>query len=352
MKSIGHYLSEVGYKVGLTGKDHSTRPHTSFPFDFIEGFQPNCVASKDDYSLTAIDKYMNAGDKPFCLFIMSINPHKPWDLGDPSEFDPDKVVLPPYLVDTKETRAQYCKYLAEIRRLDDQVGDVMQLLKKNGQDKNTIFMFLGEQGAQFPGGKWTCWDAGQKSSMLVRWPGVIKPNTKTAAIVQYEDITPTLIDIAGGMVIDSLDGKSFLAVLKGSSQTARPYAFGMNNNIPEGPAYPSRNVRDNRYKLILNLTPEKTYAIKWYNNPGDLGVWNSWQQKAETDETARFLYERISKRPPVEFYDMSKDPYELNNLAGNRAYAKQIDKLTGVLKDWMKQQGDEGASVDRVYSKK
>jgi len=48
---------------------------------------------------------------------------------------------------------------------------------------------------------------------------------------------------------------------------------------------------------------------------------------------------------------MSKDPYELNNLAGNRAYTKQIDKLTGVLKDWMKQQGDEGASVDRVYSK-
>ncbi|HMI03208.1 MAG TPA: sulfatase [Pedobacter sp.] len=351
MKSIGHYLGEVGYKVGLTGKDHSTRPRTSFPFDFIEGFQPNCVASKDDYSLTAIDKYMNAGDKPFCLFIMSINPHKPWDLGDPSEFDPDKLVLPPYMVDTKETRAQYCKYLAEIRRLDDQVGDVMQLLKKNGQDKNTIFMFLGEQGAQFPGGKWTCWDAGQKSSMLVRWPGVIKPNTKTDAIVQYEDITPTLIDIAGGMAIDSLDGKSFLTVLKGLSQTARPYAFGMNNNIPEGPAYPSRNVRDNRYKLILNLTPEKTYAIKWYNNPGDLGVWNSWQQKAKTDETAKFLYERISKRPPVEFYDMSKDPYELNNLAGNRAYTKQIDKLTGVLKDWMKQQGDEGASVDRVYSK-
>ncbi len=352
MKSIGHYLGAEGYRVALSGKDHSTRPRTVFPFDIIAGFQPNCVASTDEYSLTEIENYMNTGDKPFCLFIMSINPHKPWDLGDPTEFDADKLVLPPYMVDTRETRSQFRKYLAEIRRLDNQVGDVMELLRKSGQDKNTVFMFLGEQGSQFPGGKWTCWDAGQKSSMIVRWPGVIKPGKKTDAIVQYEDITPTIIDIAGGSPVDSLDGRSFLKVLNGSSQVARSYAFGMNNNIPEGPPYPSRNVRDGRYKLILNLTPENTYSIKWYNNPGDLGVWNSWQEKAKTDETASFLATRLSKRPAVEFYDTSKDPYELNNLAGNPAYARQISKFTGVLNDWMKQQGDEGAAVDRVYVNK
>ncbi|TCD28650.1 heparan N-sulfatase [Pedobacter psychrodurus] len=351
LKSIGQYLHAVGYKVGLTGKDHSTRPKAVFPFDIVEGFQPNCIASEDNYALEAVEGYMNAEDKPFCMFIMSINPHKPWDLGDPAEFDADKLILPPYLVDTKETRLQFCKYLAEIRRLDNQVGDVMKMLKKNGQDKNTVFVFLGEQGAQFPGGKWTCWDAGQKSSMIVRWPGVVQPNKKTDAIVQYEDITPTIIDIAGGKTIKSLDGISFLPVLKGSSQTARPYAYGMNNNIPEGPAYPSRSVRDMRYKLILNLTPEKTYAIKWYNNPGDLGVWYSWREKAKTDENAKFLAERISKRPAVELYDTRNDPYELNNLAGDPAYAEQIVKLKGALNEWMLQQGDEGASIDRVYPK-
>ncbi|RZM22374.1 MAG: heparan N-sulfatase [Pedobacter sp.] len=352
LKSIGQYLNDTGYKVGLTGKDHSTRPKTVFPFDIIEGFQPNCVASEDNYSLEAVEGYMNAGDKPFCMFIMSINPHKPWDLGDPTEFNADKLILPPYMVDTKETRMQFRKYLAEIRRLDNQVGDVMKMLKKNGQDKNTVFVFLGEQGSQFPGGKWTCWDAGQKSSMIVRWPGVVQPKKKTDAIVQYEDITPTIIDIAGGKAIKTLDGISFLPVLMGTSQIARPYAYGMNNNIPEGPAYPSRNVRDNRYKLILNLTPDETYAIKWYNNPGDLGVWNSWQEKAKTDDKAKFLAERISKRPAIEFYDTKNDPYELNNLAGNAAYTKQIDKLKAALRGWMEQQGDEGAAVDRVYPKK
>lgn len=352
MKSIGHYLGALGYRVGLTGKDHSTKPKISFPIDIVEGFQPNCIASTDDYSLKAVEQYMTSDTKPFCLFIMSINPHKPWDLGDPSEFNADKLVLPPYMVDTRETREQFRKYLAEIRRLDDQVGDVMQMLKKTGQDKNTVFMFLGEQGSQFPGGKWTCWDAGQKSSMIVRWPGMVRAKKTTDAIVQYEDITPTLIAIAGGNSIDSLDGRSFLTAIKGIAKTARPYAFGMNNNIPEGPAYPSRSIRDVRYKLIMNLMPEQTYSIKWYNNPGDLGVWYSWNEKAKTDDKAGFLSSRISKRPALEFYDTFKDPHELKNLADDPVYAKQIGQMGAALKEWMKQQGDEGAVVDRVYTNK
>ena len=351
MKSIGHYLGDLGYQVALTGKDHSTRPRTSFPFEILSGFQPNCVSSNDEYSLADIEKYVANPQKPFCLFIMSINPHKPWDQGDPTEFDADKLILPPSMVDTKETRKAYCSYLAEIRRLDNQVGDVMAMLKKTGQDKNTIFMFLGEQGPQFAGGKWNCWDLGQKSSMIVRWPERIQPNKVTDAIVQYEDITPTLIDIAGGKPIGSLDGKSFLPVLKATSKTARKYAYGIYNNIPEGPAYPMRSIRDEHHKLILNLSPDKTYAIKWYNGPGDLGVWKSWNDKAEINPEAKFLVSRIKNRPEIEFYDTDKDPYELNNLAKNPAYKKQIDTFSKALMAWMKQQQDEGASVDRVYAK-
>lgn len=351
MKSVVRYLGDLGYQVALTGKDHSTRPKTTFPFEILSGFQPSCTSSNDEYQLNDVEKYVVNPQKPFCLFIMSINPHKPWDQGDPTEFNADKLILPPSMVDTKETRREYCNYLAEIRRLDNQVGDVMAMLKKTGQDKNTIFMFLGEQGPQFAGGKWNCWDLGQKSSMIVRWPKQIKPNIETKAIVQYEDITPTLIDIAGGKPIDSLDGKSFLPVLTGTAKTARAYAYGIYNNIPEGPAYPMRSLRDERYKLILNLSPEKTYAIKWYNNPGDLGVWKSWNDKAETNKEAKFLVNRIKNRPAIEFYDTLKDPYELNNLASNPLYKKQIDTFDKVLKDWMKQQHDDGASVDRVYAK-
>jgi N-sulfoglucosamine sulfohydrolase len=344
-KGITQYLANLGYKVGLTGKDHSTK---SFPFDLVSGFQKDCVSSNDEYQLADIKKYITTNDKPFCLFVMSINPHKPWDQGDPSEFDANKLVLPPSMIDTKETRAGFCKYLAEIRRLDNQVGDLVALLKETKLDQNTIFIFLGEQGPQFPGGKWTCWDYGQKSSMIVRWPNVISPNKKTNAIVQYEDITPTLIDIAGGATLNQLDGQSFLSVLKGNSKTLRPYAYGMYNNIPEGPAYPCRSIRDNQFKLILNLSPEKSYAIKWYANDA---VWNSWKAASKTDNQASFLFNRVTTRPAVEFYDMTKDPFELSNLADSPKHAKQIAKYTVLLKKWMKEQGDGGAVVDKPFSK-
>ncbi len=346
LKSVCQYMNKLGYTVALTGKDHSTKPVSVFPFKILKGFEPNCVSPTDDYTLDEVKKFIQQ-EKQFCLFIMSINPHKPWTMGDPSEFDAGKLVLPPHWVDTKDVRNEFTHYLAEVRRLDNQVGDVMNMLKETGQDKNTILIFLGEQGPQFPGGKWTLWDNGQKSSMIVRWPGTVKPGTQNDALAQYEDITPTLIDIAGGQPVAGLDGKSFLPVILGKSTRARDVAYGIHNNIPEGPAYPSRAIRDTRYKLILNLMPDSTYYIKYMMNPKDSGsYWNSWTRLAETSPSARKLTQRIVKRPPVEFYDLQKDPYELNNLAADPAYATQIKDYTTKLHAWMQQQGDKGAAMD------
>jgi N-sulfoglucosamine sulfohydrolase len=284
LKSVGHYLADLGYTVALTGKDHSTKPESVFPFKILNGFEKNCVAKTDDYSFEELTSFVKEqGTNPFCLFIMSTNPHMPWTMGDPTEFNADKLVLPPHWVDTKRLRQEFTKYLAEVRRLDNQVGDVVNFLKENGQYDNTIFIFLGEQGPQFPGGKWTLWDNGQYSSMIVRWPGKVQPNKETAAIVQYEDITPTLIDIAGGKAIPGLDGKSFLPVLTGSKTTHRDVAYGIHNNRPEGPAYPIRAIRDTRYKLVLNLSPDSVYYNKYMMNPAlKNSYWNSWLEKGKT----------------------------------------------------------------------
>ncbi|WP_221392957.1 sulfatase [Dyadobacter sp. NIV53] len=355
LKSVGHYLADLGYKVGLTGKDHVTKPKNVFPFDIIQGFEPNCVSPTDEYQLDDVKKYITASDKPYCLFVMSINPHTPWTSGDTTEFDKNKLKLPADWVDTPVTRRQYVKYLAEIRRLDNQVGDITNLLRETGQDKNTIVIFLGEQGAQFPGAKWNLWDSGQKSSMIVKWPGKTKASAETGAIVQYEDITPTLVDIAGGKPVAGLDGKSFLPVLSGKSRIARSYAYGIHNNIPEGDPYPIRSIRDNRYKLILNLAADTQYYNRFMMNrekPDRNTVWFSWIEKADKNAEAKKITNRFVNRPPVEFYYIHKDPYEQNNLANDPAYKKIIADYTQKLHAWMKEQGDKGAEIDIAYAKK
>ncbi len=346
LKSVVHYLNDLGYRVGLTGKDHMTKPSNVFPFDLIDGFEPNCVASTDEYFLDSVRNYI-VQDDPYCLFVMSINPHTPWTVGNPDEFDPEKLVLPAHWVDTELTRSEFRKYLAEVRRLDDQVGDIMKLLEETGTSDNTIVIFLGEQGPQFPGGKWTLYDNGQKSSMIVKWSGNVRPGSETDAIVQYEDITPTLVDIVGGKPIAGLDGRSFKQVLSKKEMQHRDVAYGIHNNIPEGPAYPSRSVRDLRYKLIWNLMPDSAYYIKYMlNTDNEKLAWTSWVDRATDDEQAKLLTERIVKKPAMEFYDIAKDPDELENLAGEPEFRTLVQSYLVKLQGWMDAQGDKGAALD------
>lgn len=341
VKSMPYHLSQLGYRVGLAGKWH-IKPLENFPFEEVPGFPKDCVSPNTAYHTKGIAEFMSRNPEgPFCLVVASINPHAPWTGGDASVFDPAKLKLPPYFIDTKETRKQYANYLAEVGLLDQQVGDVMALLKKYNLDENTLVIFISEQGSQFAGGKWTNWSAGVKSAMLARWQGKIKAGKETDAIVQYEDILPTFIDLAGGKNVDGLDGRSFVKVLKGKTKKHRQYAFHVHNNIPEGPAYPIRSVSDGRYRLVWNLTPEKPYVEKHIEkSPWFL----SW--KEEQDKESKAVMKRFKQRPEYEFYDILADPGEMNNLAGDSAYAGKIRELQGALSSWMKQQGDRGAEMD------
>ncbi len=345
-KSIVHYLRALGYRVGLAGKWHIA-PKESFPFEPVGGFPGNCVMQKTPpHDLTGSKEFMTRNaEEPFCLVIASVYPHAPWTEGDRSLYPPDSLKLPPNWLDTPETRSAYQKYLAELTELDRQVGDVMNLLEEEKLADNTLFIFASEQGAQFPGNKWTQWDAGTKFGMLARWPGKIKPNTTTRALVQYEDILPTLIDAAGGKPPANIDGFSFLDVLLGKTDQHRDYAFGLHANVPEGLPYPIRSIRSKQYKLIHNLLYKEPYDGKYATRPSNK-LWMSWVEKAKTDEHAAKIVERYIHRPEFEFYDIQNDPYELNNLIDDPKYAGIIREMRSELEAWMKSQGDTGIDTD------
>lgn len=347
VKSITHYMPLAGYKIARTGKDHPGGQPQVYNFEKIPGFTVGCTALKAPYTTDGIEKFMSNSKDPFCLFVCSIHPHAPWSWGNPGEFDPDKVVLPPNCVDNKQIRELFCHYLAEIRALDNEVGSVYAALEKVGKLDNTLFIFLGEQGPRLPFGKWTAYRYGQHSAFIARYPQKIKAGTTSDAIVQYEDIMPTLLEFAGGEKIKDIDGISCLPVLFGKKKEHRQWAYGIHNNIPEGRAYPIRSIQDKRYKLIMNLKSEVDYHEKHLMDPNAKEkVWDSFLQAAETDEFAQFLVNHYTKRPAVEFYDLKKDPWELNNLAGEKKYFKRIQNMKAELFKWMEQQGDTGADMD------
>lgn len=350
-KSICQYLRPLGYRVGLTGKCHA-QPKSVFPFEILPGFEPNCVHKKPESKadVTAIKAFMIRNDtEPFCLAVGLVDAHIPWTTGTPGDIKKQDVVLPPTLPDIPAVRTDYVKYLAEVAALDHNVGRVLNALDATGQRDTTIVIFTSEQGAQWPGAKWTNWEDGLRTGLIVRWPGKIKAGSETDALVQYADILPTLLQAAGGGATAALDGSSFLEVLQGTRDSHRQYAYAMHNNLPEGPPYPIRSVTNGRYRYLRNLTPETEYAQRNMEETMHVNghpYWPAWKKAAEEESRARELYVRFRNRPPEELYDISADPHCLANLAENREHLLVKTDLSHALDAWMKAEGDPGAALD------
>ena len=349
VKSLPHYLKPLGYRVGLVGKRHYGPPE-SFPFEYpnpADNPKRNPGENGEatlDYD--AAEGFMGRNKaQPYCLVVAAHEPHSPWNKGGASVYEPDKLKLPPYVVDTPPTRRALARYYGEVTYLDDQVGRVMEAIERSGQGDNTLFVFLSEQGSQMPHGKWTLYDVGIRSATIARWPAKIKAGTASDALCQYVDFVPTFVQMAGGQPVAGLDGRSILDVLTGKTTQARNYVFAQQTSrgIDRGPhAYGIRAVADKRWKYILNLNPDATFKNTETNTP----LFQSWIKKGETDAFAREQAQRYQNRPPVELYDLSNDPYEMKNLADQPAQKANLTRLRGALDAWMKDQGDEGVKTE------
>src|SRR5205814_4619619 len=119
------------------------------------------------------------------------------------------------------------------------------------------------------------------------WPGHITPSTRTQAMVSLVDTLPTLVAVAGGKAPTDLDGRSFENVLLGKTNEFRDYIFATHSGDGTMNTYPSRSVRDGRWKYILNLHPEFKFTSHITEvDVEDMAYWKSWVQKAKTDPDA------------------------------------------------------------------
>src|SRR6202000_893311 len=139
-------------------------------------------------------------------------------------------------------------------------------------------------------------------------------------IVEYADVLPTILDIAGGTKIDpAIDGSSFSAVLYGKKNVHRTYAYGVHDNFPEGPPYPSRTVTDGQWRYIRNLTPNEIYIQRYLmgstgNNELNNPYWGTWLYDSPQNTNTYRLIKRYMMRPSEELYNTALDPYNLNNV--------------------------------------
>jgi len=306
------------------------------------------LTKSNDIDFAAVDSFINVcttNHQPFCLFVTSNQPHTPWNKGNPEMFNPEKIKLPPFYADTKFTRQQFCKYLAEINFMDSEFGKVLADIDRYKIQDKTVVVYLSEQGNSLPFAKWTCYDVGVHSTYMVRWPGKIKPGTVSDAIVEYVDIVPTFIELAGTKPLAPLNGNSIVPLLTCKENEHKQYTYSLQTTrgiIRGSEYYGIRSVADKKYRYIVNLTPEMTFQNAATND----ATFREWLNLSETDPKAKEFTTRYQHRPAIELYDLETDQYCMKNIAGlpeNKAIAERMDKA---LKEWMASCGDKGQETE------
>lgn len=357
IKSIVHHLKALGYRAGLIGKKHYG-PEGSFPFQYFGG-RHHDNGKGQDIDLSKVRSFIQDDSSPYLLVIAQNQPHTPWNRGNSSAYDPQKLKIPPYMVDTERTRNDLVDYYSEITYADSLLGVCLDYIDRSGKDGNTMVIFTSEQGSGFPFAKWTCYDLGLKTSFIIKWPGHISPGTRSNALTQYVDVVPTLLEAVGGnpenidtgikeeRIPGGFDGRSFLDILLQRSEHHREYVYGVQTTrgIGRGSAcYPVRSVRSGRFKYIWNLNHREAFYNMVTANRNS--IFYNWLKATEDDPARHNWVKKYMLRPAEELYDLEADPFEMTNIADQPEYDVVKEELRKELEQWMERQGDMGGETE------
>jgi len=192
----------------------------------------------------------------------------------------------------EQLRLDYQGRAGSLMAVDDHVGDLVKTLKRTDQLKNTVIMFVSDNGwlqgeHRVTGDKFVPYDEALRVPLIIRGPGV-KKNSTVAGQVSNVDFAPTLLDFANAKPNRTVDGVSLLPTLRKPSK------------------------RPDRVLGIEALQPLF---------PGGNIPINAWDQAYTGVRTDQYTYVVWTASGETELYDRAADPYQLNNVSGDPAFA-------------------------------
>ncbi len=317
-------LQKVGYYTAVAGKYHIGDLRNEF--DSIYGGSPsgceNWVRALQNRPL----------DKPFFMWLAAMDPHRKYQPNTiPEPHDPATVLVPSFLPDADSTRKDIALYYDEISRLDSYLGKVMQVLKDQGVDENTMVIYMTDNGRPFPRCKTRMYDSGIKTPFIVRWPGKLQKG-RTDALISSIDIAPTFCEFAGANVLETFQGISFAPILKDYSAQTRDYIFGEHNWHD----YQSheRAIRNHKYLYIRNAFPELNASP-----PADAVGSLTYQEMIKMYNAGELNEKQLDcfmePRFAEELYDVVNDPLQFNNLAENAENEDALNEMRNMLNNWI-----------------
>ncbi|MGP1993257.1 sulfatase family protein [Zobellia laminariae] len=188
-------------------------------------------------------------------------------------------------------------YLRCIWSVDESVGEIMKSLKEQGLDENTIVIYSSDQGFYMGEHGWFdkrfMYEESFRTPLIVKWPGKVKAGSVNTDLVQNIDFAETFLDLADAPIPDDMQGKSVVPLLKGKAP---------------------KNWRKSMY-------------YHYYEYPGAHAVRRHEGVANKRYKLIRFYGEDVPNGEEWEFYDLEKDPSEMNNIYNSSTMAKQISEM-------------------------
>ncbi len=326
VKVITKYFQEAGYFTSNGDGTEDSKPEKKdFNFEAENVFDGSDWSQRDE-------------GQPFFASVQIEWPHRSFGKDTANPVNPDEVFIPPYYPDHPVLRKDWAMYLESVQLLDEHLGMILQRLKDEGLEKNTIVVFFADQGRPHVRGKQWLYDSGIEVPLIVRWPGKLPANETREDLVSLIDISYTSLLLAGIEPPAHLQGQDFLL-----DNEERNYIFAARNRT-DAVVDHIRAVRSQQFKYIKNFMPEKPYTqfghYKEYNYPALQVLKHLHKEGKLTPEQEKFM---AKNKPEEELYDLVNDPFELNNLADNPEYELVLDSMRLALVDWMEKTNDMGS---------
>jgi len=325
------------------------KPAEKFPWDLSldgSGKSPEKMREQFEQCLEA------AADakKPFFVNANITDPHRPFpgvvggrkqrntDAPPAKTYSPDEIEVPPILEDLPNVRKEIAQYFTAVRRMDDTLAGMLAALKAAGQEANTIIVFFSDNGISSPFSKATMFKCGTWSPMLIRWPGMGQPVFDREDMIGGVDLMPTMLELLGVASPSSMDGRSFVPLLKGQKQDGRDHVFTWVNTVASRKHFAGRCVRTKTRAYIWNEWPDGQTEYKVEGMSGL--TFKALQEAGQTDPRIKARVDYYLHRRNEEFYDLEKDPTERHNLIGESSYAGEIKRMKAMLFAEMNRTGD------------
>ena len=259
--------------------------------------------------------------------------------------DPDSVPVPPYFPDNEIVRHDLAVNYSNLKRMDTQLGEVLEQLKEDGLYENSIIFFYADHGGPFPRHKRALYETGTKVPMLIKFKKNEKEKNRDHRLISFIDLAPTVLSMTGIEPPKVMQGKAQFGEF--AEEKESKYTFHSSDRFDE--VYDRlRAVRSERFKYIKNFNTEISNAlpVSYREQMPIMQELNRVHENNTLDSISSLWFK--TPKPEEELYDLKEDPYELINLADVEMYRDTLIHLREVLNRWISETNDLGRHNEKV----